>query len=200
MGQKGVLGRYPIHFHLLKDQTANNFYANSNAIHRSYQRCVTIHDGMGITVSHNVAFNITGHCYFLEDGPERLNVFNHNLGMKLNEGSLLLSDANPAVFWITNPNNTFTNNAAVGGAFGYWYSLPMHPIATSEVCIRSLFCKQKRGKQFAHFTQSDYANDLWVWPRYTPLGTFDKNVGHSRMFYLEFHSDSFCRFPNRIDG
>ena len=160
MGQLGILGRYPIHFHLLKDQTSKNFTASYNAIHRSYQRCVTIHDSMGIKVAHNVAFNATGHCYFLEDGPERLNIFDHNLGMRINNGSLLSSDVDPAVFWISNPNNTVINNAAVGGAFGFWFSLPMHPTGASE---------------------ADYASDLWVWPRYTPLATFDKNVGHSSM-------------------
>lgn len=29
------------------------------------------------------------------------------------------TDKSPSLFWITNPNNTFTNCAAVGGKFGY---------------------------------------------------------------------------------
>lgn len=29
-------------------------------------------------------------------------------------------DNNPACFWITNPNNTYVHNHAVGGDFGFW--------------------------------------------------------------------------------
>jgi hypothetical protein len=72
-------------------------------------------------VKDNVAYNTNGHCYFLEDGGEEYNTFDHNLGINargvpnLKEDPLQIipTDSSPSIFWITNPNNTFINNAAV---------------------------------------------------------------------------------------
>lgn len=58
------------------------------------------------------------------------------------------------MFWITNPDNTFTNNAAAGSeGNGFWIALPEHPTGLSA--------------------------DNGIWPRRTPLGEFDGNVAHS---------------------
>jgi len=155
MGQAGVLGRYPVHYHFLADQTGNNVFLKDSSIHDTYQRCFTIHAAQGIVVDNNVAFNSTGHCYFLEDGIETGNVFNHNLGIYTRPGKLLPSDTQPTIFWIVNPNNTYTNNAACGGQFGFWFAMPIHPTGKST------------------------AAGVNVWPRYTPLLKFDNNVAHS---------------------
>jgi hypothetical protein len=56
------------------------------------------------------------------------NTFDHNLGIKVNPiadidedpQQIIPSDSSASVFWITNPNNTFVNNTAVGGRWGYW--------------------------------------------------------------------------------
>lgn len=61
-----------------------------------------------------MAFNSSGHCYFIEDGNEEHNVFDHNLGIHARPHTLLTSDAEPSIFWITHPFNHFFNNAAVG--------------------------------------------------------------------------------------
>ena len=42
MGQTNVLGRYPIHFHLLGD-SCSDCYLRDSSVHRSYYRCVSIH-------------------------------------------------------------------------------------------------------------------------------------------------------------
>lgn len=88
-----------------------------------------------------------------------MNVLDHNLGVLARVGSLIPSDEKPTNFWITNPNNTFTNNAAVSATFGYWFSLPDHPVGGSKAA---------------------YATSTTVWPSRTPLALFKDNVAHSR--------------------
>lgn len=66
---------------------------------------------------------------------------------------IIPTDTDPSIFWVTNPDNTFTNNAAVGGRFGYpyyyhfdslfsilkllfdrfWFSLPSRPIGLTAI-------------------------------------------------------------------
>ena len=60
MGQLGVLGRYPLHFHLMRDQVGKGIYAKDNSFHHNFQRCVAIHDSNGILVQNNVAYNTIG--------------------------------------------------------------------------------------------------------------------------------------------
>ncbi len=51
------------------------------------------------------------------------NIIDSNLGFAtLASNALLNTDTTPATFWITNPNNTVTNNIAAGeaGAGGLW--------------------------------------------------------------------------------
>ena len=44
-------------------------------------RCVTIHATDNVVIQSNVAYNITGHCFYLEDGVEQNNTFNGNLAV-----------------------------------------------------------------------------------------------------------------------
>lgn len=160
MGQRGRMGRYPIHFHLM-GQTSTGSFVHGSSIHRSFNRCLTIHGSHNVQVRSNVAFDAPGHCYFLEDGIETGNVFEGNLGMSIhqpqNQHALLPTDTSfvgPAVFWITNPANIWRNNVAAGSrGTGFWIALPEHPTGPSAT------------------------NN--VWPRRTPLGIFDGNVAHS---------------------
>lgn len=68
----------------------------------------------------------TLHCIysdiFQEDGIETNNMYLNNLGvLTLGSSSLLNTDQIPAVFWITNPQNTFRGNAAAASrAYGFW--------------------------------------------------------------------------------
>jgi len=66
MAQKGVLGRYPVHFHLMGDPSMNGqAYLIDSSIHHSFSRCVTVHDSRGLLVKNNVAYITNGHCYLL---------------------------------------------------------------------------------------------------------------------------------------
>jgi len=81
VGQTNVLGRYPIHFHLIGNITSTNYaaaFVRDSSVHDSYFRCYAIHGTSGVKVSQNTAYNAIGHCYFLEDGVEENNIFEYN--------------------------------------------------------------------------------------------------------------------------
>ncbi len=158
MGQRGELGRYPIHWHLLGDLSRGQYVKNSS-IHDSFNRCLTIHGSNGVQVISNVAYKTEGHCFFLEDGAEEDNIFKNNLVMETHSAQtpLLPTDnkfPGPASYWITNPDNLFENNIAAGSAgSGFWFALPENPTGPS------------------------LSKDIW--PRFTPLAGFKNNVSHS---------------------
>ena len=131
MGQKGIKGRYPFHWHMAKETDPEKTYFKDNAIHDVFQRCVTVHGTHNVNVVNNVAYNTFGHCYFMEDGGEKNNTFHHNLGLgtkRMTEspcertGGTIPSDRLPSTFWITSPLNVLTENSAAGSeGIGIWY-------------------------------------------------------------------------------
>ncbi|XP_066939673.1 fibrocystin-L-like [Macrobrachium rosenbergii] len=136
-GQAFQLGRYPLHFHLVGN--VNSSYVRGCAIHRTYNRAVTIHAADYLTVERNVAYDNMGHAIFTEDGNEMHNIIQYNLAIYTRTSSSLLNvDVTPSSFWVVNPNNIVRHNAAAGGThFGYWYRLERHPSgpsATSSYC------------------------------------------------------------------
>jgi hypothetical protein len=134
-------------------------------VHTNFQRCITLHGSLGLLVENNVAFNATGHCYFIEDGWERSNILRNNIGImarNMPPGTLLESDSSPfgaSMFWVTNANNSLLNNVAVGSQFGYWYAPGKHP--AGPVAASLPFWKN--------------------WPFYEPMpaGYFSGNRAHS---------------------
>lgn len=144
MGQAGILGRYPFHWHQVGNATGQ--YIRNSSIHHSFQRCITIHRTSYTMVENNVCYNFKGHGFFLEEGSEINNTLNGNLGIGADYPSaeikdsvsgaiygrarFLLASDNPtmknppsrqmgrfapvSVFWISNPNNTVINNTAAG--------------------------------------------------------------------------------------
>jgi hypothetical protein len=154
MGQRKRLRRYPVHFHMEGD--APGSYLKRSVVRDSFNRCVVVHGTGGLVVSRNVCNDHAGHGFFLEDGSETGNVIEHNLGLgtRAVEDGLLPTDAQPATFWITNPDNVLRGNVAAGSeGTGIWYALPEHPTGLSA--------------------------SAGVWPRRTPLGEFRDNVAHS---------------------
>lgn len=132
MGQRGRLGRYPVHMHLNGNMQGTR--VAKNAILGSQQRCIVVHGSNSVTVEGNVAYDTFGHCYLLEDGGEELNTFRGNLGAwtrAMPRADLIRgeeSDDSPATFWVTNPNNTYADNVAAGSDFaGFWLELPRSP-------------------------------------------------------------------------
>lgn len=151
MGQDGVIGSYPVHFHMTFDvdqvgKYTKPAYVKGCGIWKSFNRCLTIHGTSGLLAQNNVAYDHKGHCYFFEDGSEMRNTLDGNLGLSTKYGNSILSDYDPArcvglgdgickgpaTFWITNPNNTLINNVAAGSvAFGIWYVFPAKPTGLS---------------------------------------------------------------------
>ncbi|KAM3877484.1 cell migration-inducing and hyaluronan-binding protein [Diretmus argenteus] len=162
MGQQSM-GHYPVHFHMNGDVDERGGYSPPTSvtdlsIHHSFSRCVTIHGSKGLLVKDVVAYDILGHCFFTEDGPEERNTFDHCLGMMVRAGTLLPSDrdgkmcrditdgaypgyvANPrqdcsatSTFWIANPNNNLINCAAAGSEeTGFWFIFHHVPTGPSE--------------------------------------------------------------------
>lgn len=156
VGQKFALARYPIHWHMAESVAGQ--YARANSVWRSFNRCITVHGSHDADVEDNVCHDHLGHGYFLEDGVEARNTIAGNLGVlgrvpNANE-RLLASDATPASFWVTNPDNTVRGNVAAGSqGWGFWVALPEHPTGQSTTAS--------------------------VWPRRTPLREFADNVAHS---------------------
>ena len=156
MGQRGRLARYPMHWHVAGDVSGQYFRRNS--VWHTFNRCVTVHASDNAVVSDNVCYDHTGHGYFLEDGAETGNTIVRNLGVfsRVPQGSdlFLPSDARPSTFWITNPDNTISDNVAAGSrGFGFWCAFPAAPTGLST-------------------GQPDL-------PRTTPLRQFSGNSAHS---------------------
>ncbi|PRP74859.1 hypothetical protein PROFUN_09559 [Planoprotostelium fungivorum] len=159
MGQTAVLGRYPIHLHVNHQVYGMGVRLAGNAIHDSYQRCISVHETHGATVEENVAFNISGHCYFIEDGSEMGNTFHHNLGAKVYPmvPPLLYHDGLPSVFWISNPNNTCL-----------WLQLRLLVRSTDE-----LHYKCKSGAIWSRGRPSTWRDSYWA--DFGSLGFFPLN-------------------------
>lgn len=156
-GQAFMLGRYPIHFHMIGKITKS--YVRGNSIHHTFNRAITTHGVHYQRLLNNVAYLNMGMTYFIEDGIESMNIIDHNLGISsVRSWSLLNKDQTPSTFWITNPNNIVTNNHAAGSDnFGFWIDLSKHPDGPSST---NLVC-----------------------PLSTPLGIFADNTAHSNGQY-----------------
>ena len=140
-GQAFVLGRYPIHYHMLGD--VSDSYVRGCSIHHTFNRGVALHGVHYLSVEDNVAFHTMGHTYFVEDAIETHNQLVHNLAVYTQPSfSMLNTDTSPASFWITNPLNMLRNNAAAGSFnYGFWFRAPAHPegpSSTTTVCPRGM--------------------------------------------------------------
>jgi len=125
-GQQGRLGRYPIHFHMCGNVTGS--VVSKNTIRNTKQRGIVVHGTNKLYVSENIFHNTRGHVVVLEDGGERWNIFERNLGSVGHGVEKLISrgdsDNSPSTFWITNPQNTWKGNVAAGaGLSGFWFEL-----------------------------------------------------------------------------
>lgn len=160
MGQRGRLGRYPIHFHLAGDQPRSSVQECS--LHDLFNRAVTIHGTNRLRIDGLVVSGTYGHAIFFEDGVEQGNIVARTLVMDVRASAktdaLLPTDAQPAAFWMTHPTNDLVDNVAAGSeGFGFWYSLPKSPTGPS----------------------ADAEAIRTVYPRQSPLGRFEHNSAHS---------------------
>jgi hypothetical protein len=148
-GQRGRLGRYPFHWHLLSYSAtefiadATGQYFRNSVVNESANRGIVIHGTNGVTVADNVVYDVRGHGVFTEDAVERRNTISGNLVLHVRnpeaEDALKLHEyyyGGPAGgasgYWIANPDNTVTGNTAADCAgFGYWLAFPDNPWGAS---------------------------------------------------------------------
>ncbi len=118
LGKRGVLGKYPIHFHLVGDTMRGSSIVGVS-VWDSHNRWVTIHGTQYIVVRDCIGYQSIGHGFFLEDGTEVYNVLDRNLAVQAMIGEPLPKQALPfdlndgAGFWWANSLNSFTRNVAV---------------------------------------------------------------------------------------
>lgn len=148
MGQENVLGRYPFHLHMMGDNASDSYFEDC-AVHHSYFRAFTVHASSFSRLSRNVAYDISGSAFYLEDGIEEHNLFEFNLaafvhlilplsdyengggqdGVTLSSISsrIVPTDATAAGYYCTNAKNRWIGNAASGGFAGFHF--PEVPLA-----------------------------------------------------------------------
>jgi len=76
-GQRGIDGKYCLHFHRLKDCPTCEF--SNNAIEHSHQRGIIIHGTHSSLVENNVLWDVRGAGIYLEDGNEMANQIKYNV-------------------------------------------------------------------------------------------------------------------------
>jgi hypothetical protein len=120
LGKRGILGKYPIHFHLVRDSMRGNGGSVIGAsIWDSANRFMAIHGTDYLLVRDCVGYQCVGHGFFLEDATEQYNVLDRNLAVQAKQGKplkdqVLTFDQNEgAGFWWANGRNTLTRNVAV---------------------------------------------------------------------------------------
>lgn len=122
-----------MHFHLLGD--CPDCYVKDSSFHKSFYRCVSIHGTNRSIISENVAYDVKGYCYYLEDGVEENNSIEFNLAAHIHNigpdqpgrGSqstdrvyvespnlILPADVTASGYYITNVHNRVIGNAASG--------------------------------------------------------------------------------------
>lgn len=143
MGQAGALARYPIHWHLARN--VHGQYIQNSSIHKSFQRCITIHGTNHLKAQNNTCYDFKGHGIFLEDGSERKNIITNNLALlskvPFQNRALRPSDIKgigtqggrfhaTSCYWISNPDNYITHNIASGcHQTGFWMSFTKETVS-----------------------------------------------------------------------
>jgi hypothetical protein len=127
LGKPNVLGRYSLHYHLVRDTMRGSSVIGAS-IHDSGNRWLTIHGTDYLVVRDCVGYQSFGHGFFLEDGTEVYNVLDRNLAVQAYSTRPLPKQVLPfdkndgAGFWWANSLNTFTRNTACEcDEYGYFF-------------------------------------------------------------------------------
>ena len=133
LGKEGVLGKYAIHFHLVRD-TMRGSGVTGASIWDSHNRWITIHGTDHLLVRDCVGYQSRGHGFFLEDATEQWNVLDRNLAVQAFNSTPLPRQVLPydpndgAGFWWANGRNTFTRNVSCeNDHYGYHFQISETP-------------------------------------------------------------------------
>ncbi|HRI13452.1 MAG TPA: hypothetical protein PLX89_10635 [Verrucomicrobiota bacterium] len=123
-GNFGRIGRYPVHFHLMKEAT--NSFVSHCAIYDSFNRWITVHGTFSMGLTNNVGYRSFGHGFYIEDGVEQRNVLDGNCG-------ILTRPPVPAEFdFHTDPSAIGNKGKEVEPTFvpqPYWNPLNVYPLS-----------------------------------------------------------------------
>lgn len=172
-GQRGRIRRYPFHWHILSYNSTQETgdaigqYLKNSVVNQSANRGIVIHGTNGVTVQNNIVYDVRGHGIFTEDAVERRNIIDNNLVLHIRNQSATdalkiheTGDPGASGFWISNPDNTITNNTAADcGTFGFWLAFPEHPFGD-------------------HQNVQDTDGGILA-PKFLEFGVFDNNTAHS---------------------
>ena len=129
LGKEGVLGKYAIHFHLVRDSMRGSGVLGAS-IWDSHNRWLTIHGTDFLIVRDCVGYQSVGHGYFLEDATEQYNLLDRNLAVQAYRGKRLPKQVLPfdpndgAGFWWANGRNSFTRNVTCeNDEYGYRFEI-----------------------------------------------------------------------------
>jgi hypothetical protein len=117
LGKAGILGKYAIHFHLVRDTMRGSGVLGAS-VWDSDNRWITVHGTDHLLVRDCVGYRSRGHGFFLEDATEQWNVFDRNLAVqavsakRLPKQVLAFDPNDGAGFWWANGRNTFIRNVA----------------------------------------------------------------------------------------
>ncbi|WP_298772320.1 G8 domain-containing protein [uncultured Shewanella sp.] len=189
------MSAYPLHFHMIGEVKNNTTLINSNSIHHSYNKCVTVHMTNNVNIEHNICARAIGHSFYLESGNEVDNTFKYNLAAgamatefmpSIDENQFWLGDYLASIIHYDGINVTTTTNGATPVAVppgsqtfvnvnkvestnptGFWISSPGNRFDNNLVAGCQL---QGRG--------------YWILPEtsavlHTPLTSFENNRVHS---------------------
>jgi hypothetical protein len=172
LGQEGMLGRYPIHYHLVGDTMRGSSVIGA-AIVDSHNRWVTIHGTHFLVVRDCVGYQSIGHGFFLEDASEVYNLLDRNLGVQAYRGKGLPKQVLPfdpndgAAFWWSNGRNSLTRNTACENEeYGYRYDVQKSSAFDTVLPILMPDGSRKR-----------------IDVRTIPIFRFDGNVAHTEGLY-----------------
>ena len=129
LGKNGVLGKYPIHFHLVRDSMRGSAVVGAS-IWDSQNRFMAIHGTDYLLVRDCIGYHCIGHGFFLEDATEQYNILDRNMAIRAEKGKRLpkqvldFDDNEGAGFWWANGRNTLTRNIATeNGLYGYKFQI-----------------------------------------------------------------------------
>lgn len=179
LGKKGLLGRYPIHFHLVRD-TMRGSSVIGTSIWDSDNRWIAIHGTDYLLVRDCVGYECLGHGYFLEDATEEYNILDRNLAVgafktrPLPHQALEFDDNEAAGFWWANGRNVFTRNVACENyQYGFRYQIDR---SGTDGAVRSVLMPDG----------SHQATDV----RTIPFLRFEDNESHGNGLYdFDFGDD-----------
>ena len=129
LGKEGLLGKYSIHFHLVRETMRGSGVLGAS-IWDSHNRWITVHGTDYLLIRDCVGYQSVGHGFFLEDATEQYNVLDRNLAVQAYRGKRLPKQALPfdpndgAGFWWANGRNSFTRNVACeNDEYGYRFEI-----------------------------------------------------------------------------